>query len=110
MALEQTINAEVTSCLKGIIAFADVSTAVNRWVLTGSMRSQIVNKLLETADTKSYDSGNKEQNKVRLERDKKDLEKMEEICATTNPFQTSVHREDVLFNLHTGKQAVFFLS
>ena len=106
MALEETINAEAKSRLKGIIAFADISTAVNRWVVTGSMRSQIVNRLLETVDMKIYDSGNKEQSKARLEKDKKDLEKIkDEICATTNPFQTSVHRDDVLFNLRTGKQA-----
>lgn len=105
MALEQTINAEAKSRLKGVVAFADISTAVNRWIVTGSMRSQIVNSLLEVADLKSYNSDNKELNKPRMERDKKDLEKIKEyICSTTNPFQKGVQK-DVLFNLKTGKQA-----
>ena len=42
MALEQTINSDAKSCLKGIIAFADVSAAVNRCYIKVSMRSQIV--------------------------------------------------------------------
>ena len=85
MALEQTIKAEEKSRLKGIVSFADVPTAVNRWIVTGSMRSQIVNSLLEVADLKSYNSDNKELNKPRIERDKKDIEKIKEyICSTTN--------------------------
>ena len=36
MALEQTINAEAKSRLKGIIAFADMKTAVNRCLITSS--------------------------------------------------------------------------
>ena len=36
MAFELTINAEEKSRLKGIRAFADVSTAVNRWTVIGS--------------------------------------------------------------------------
>ena len=89
----------------GVVAFADISTAVNRWIVTGSMRSQIVNSLLEVADLKSYNSDNKELNKPRMERDKKVVEKIKEyICSTTNPFKKSVHK-DVLFNLKTGKQA-----
>ena len=36
MALEQTINANAKSWLKGIMAFADISTAVNRWIVAAS--------------------------------------------------------------------------
>ena len=37
MAFELTIFAEEKSRLKGIRAFVDVSTAVNRWTVKGSM-------------------------------------------------------------------------
>ena len=47
MALEQTINAEAKSRLKGIIQFADVSSAVNRWMVTSNMRMEIQNRLRE---------------------------------------------------------------
>ena len=87
MSLEQTINAEAKSCLRGIIPYADVSTAVNRWIVTGAMRSQIINRLLEMEDLKNYHADNKELTKPRMGRDKKDLDQIKEaICATINPF------------------------
>ena len=46
MALEQIINPEAKSKLKGIIAFADVNTVVNRWLITSSMPTEMVNKVL----------------------------------------------------------------
>ena len=47
MAIEQTINTEAKSRLKGIITFADVNTVVNRWLITSSMCTEIVNKVLK---------------------------------------------------------------
>ena len=105
MALEQTKNAEVKSRLKRIIQFADISTAVNRWIVTGSMRSQITNRRLEMADLKSFNSDSKELNQSRIARDKKDVEKLKEnICATTNPFSENDCKV-ALFNLRSGRQA-----
>ena len=59
MALEQTINAKEKSRLKGIMAFADFASAVNRWVVTNSMRNQLANFSLELADLKHTSDGNK---------------------------------------------------
>ena len=42
MVLEQTINTEAKNELKVIMAYADISTAVNRWITTNSMRSNLV--------------------------------------------------------------------
>ena len=47
MALEQTINAEGKNRLKGIIAFAGINSAVNRWQVTSSMKTQVIKSLLE---------------------------------------------------------------
>ena len=47
MALEQTINAEAKNRLKGIMKYADVATAVNRWSITSSMKTELVNNMLE---------------------------------------------------------------
>ena len=58
MALEQTINAEAKSKLKGIIAFADMNTVVNRWLITGSMHTEIVNKVLNIAGLGPNDDEN----------------------------------------------------
>ena len=56
MALEKTINANPKSRLKGIMAFADISTAVNRWRVTASVKCEMLNAVLDYADMNiSYD-------------------------------------------------------
>ena len=38
------------------MVFADISTAVNRWIMTASMKSKILNTVLDYADKNiSYD-------------------------------------------------------
>ena len=73
-------------------------SAVNRWVITGLMRSQIVNSLLEITDMKNCDSDNNELNKHQIQRDKKDLENLKKyISATINPFKSNI-KKDVVFD------------
>ena len=59
MALEQSINAHAKNRLKGIIAYANIDSAVNRWHVTSPMKSEIANALLEYADMKSNEGDNK---------------------------------------------------
>ena len=104
MALEQSINAHAKNRLKGIMAYVDIDFAVNRWHVASPMRSEIANALLEYADMKSNEGGNKEVKEQRKKRDKEDLEKLKIlITSTINPFQQR-KQKDYLFNLKTGKQ------
>ena len=41
MALEQTINAVAKKRLKAIMAYTAISTAVNGWITTNSMQSEL---------------------------------------------------------------------
>ena len=66
MALEQSINAHAKNRLKGIMAYADIDSAVNRWHVTSPMRSEIYNALLDYADMKSK-AIRKSRNKERKE-------------------------------------------
>ena len=43
MCLEQTINAEAKNRLKGVVAYADINSAVNRWLVTSAMRTHLLN-------------------------------------------------------------------
>ena len=108
MALEQTINAEAKNRLKGIVAFADINTAVNRWIVTNSMRSQIVNKVLDIAGLSCDDESgvsNKETHPQRMARDTRDLNQMtQSVLDMLNPFDRNINK-DVLFNIKTGKKA-----
>ena len=60
MALEQKINAKAKNRLKGIMAYDDIDSAVNRWHVISPIKSEIANALLEYADMKSNVGGNKE--------------------------------------------------
>ena len=73
MALEQTINAEAKSRLNGIMPYADVASAVSMWVVTNSVRNQLVNSLLELTDLKHVTDGNKELRQRQTEKDKYDF-------------------------------------
>ena len=107
MALEQTINAEAKSRLKGIIAFADVNTAVNRLLITSSMRTGIVNTVLNIAGLgPNDDENNKEVFPTRVKWDAHDLENIcNPIREMINPFDASINK-DVLFNIKTGRKLI----
>ena len=107
MTLEQTINAEAKRRLKRTIAFADVNIAVNRWLITSSMHTQMVNKVFNIAGLGPNDdeSNNKEVLPTGVKRDARDLENIcNSIREMTNPFDASISK-DVLFNIKTGRKA-----
>ena len=78
---------------------------MNRWLITSSMRSQIINKILEIAGICSDDEmKNKELSNSRIVKDGKDqsalLENIGDMC---NPFDININKE-ALFNIKTGKK------
>ena len=83
MALEQTLNASTKNRLQGIMNFADVSVAVNRWIVTASMKAQLINAVLEKVDMKNINSENKETRNSRIERDNNDLKKLKNAITST---------------------------
>merc|ERR1711894_426760 len=101
-ALEQTINAEAKHRLKGFMAYADISSAVNRWLVTSSLRSQIVNGLLEIADIQPPNEGNKELREKKIKKDTSDLGLIKNVIGQTiNPFDHD--SKESLYNLQTGQ-------
>ena len=101
MVLEQSINVHAKNRLKGIMVNADIDSAVNRWHVTSAMRSQIANALLEYADMKSNEGGNKEAKERMKKRGNEDLEILKKlITSTINPFHERIHK-DYLLNLKT---------
>lgn len=105
MALEQTINAEAKNRLCGITAFADVKSAVNRWLVTSSMRTEIVNRVLSIAGMSNDDDiKNKDLNPKRMARDATELcNLVKTIEDIKNPFDENLQK-DSLFNIKTGKK------
>ena len=89
--------------LKGIVAYADISTAVNRWITTNSVRSELVSQSLEIGDLDKVIDGTKELRQTRITKDKDDLEKIKAVIKTTlDPFDEAVN-ENVLLSIRTGR-------
>ena len=73
MALEQTINADAKNRLQGIMKYTEVATAVSRWTVTNSMRTELVNSLIEMCGITESSTGHKEIQTPRMKKDKDDL-------------------------------------
>ena len=99
IVLVQIINAEEKSRLKCIMAYADVVSAINRWVVTNSVRNQLVNSLLELVDLKYTTDCNKKLRQSQTEKNKCDLENIKSLLQSTlNPFSCKTDKY-VLFNI-----------
>ena len=79
MVLEQTINAEAKSRLKGIMADADVASAVSRWVVTNSVRNQLVNSVLELINLKHTTDASNELRQSWTEKEKYDFKNVKSL-------------------------------
>ena len=53
--------------------YADVSTAVNRWTITHSMKTELVNSLLDMCGMSESSAGHKETQPPRMKKDNNDL-------------------------------------
>ena len=95
-ALKKTINAEATILLKGIMTYADVASAVNKWVVTNSMRNHLLNSLPEFADLKHTTDGNKELQQSRTGKDRCDLEYIKSLPRSTlTPFSCATDKHSI---------------
>ena len=104
MTFKRTINAEAKNRLKGIMAFARINSAVNRWQVTSNMKTQIIKSLFEITEIKNYNAETKSLNHPRTERDHQDLQALTAIINSKfKPFLPTVNQIS-LFNLKTGKQ------
>ena len=56
------------------MAFANINSAVNRWQVNSSMKTQIIKSLLKITEIKNYNAETKELNHPRIERDHQDLQ------------------------------------
>ena len=85
------------------MVYPDISTAVNRWITTNFMQSELVSQVLEIADLDKVIDGTKELQQTRITKGKNDLEKIKAVIKTIlNPFDEAVN-ENVLLNIRTGR-------
>ena len=79
--------------------FADVSIAGNRWIVSASIKTQLINAVLVKVDMKNINSENKQKRNSCIKRDNSDFKKLK--CAITlkvNPFKEDIDKSN-LFNI-----------
>ena len=83
---------------EGIMEFADINSAVNRWQVTTSMKTQIINSVLEITEIKNYKTETKEFNQTRIERGLRDYQTLTNMVNSTINLFLSAVNQNALFN------------
>lgn len=104
LSLEQTVNRDAASSMKGIVAFRNSENARRRWSMTMTQRAMAVLELRTFAGLEVGESATAQCRSYRIRKDNKQMqalsEKIDEFC---NPF--SPEAPDTMVNLATGRTA-----
>ncbi|KAK4309970.1 hypothetical protein Pmani_018437 [Petrolisthes manimaculis] len=104
ISLEQTVNRDALSSLRGIVAFRNSESAVRRWSLTQSQRAMAMTELRTFAGLEVGESAIAQCLPSRIKKDNSQMrglgQKIEEFC---NPFGNNA--PTTLVNLATGRAA-----
>lgn len=104
ISLEQTVNRDAASSLKGVVAFRNSENALRRWSLTMSQRAMAVSELRTFAGLEVGESASAQCRPSRIKKDNRQMtalsQKIDEFC---NPFGGDV--PNTLVNLATGRAA-----
>ena len=85
--------------------YADVATAVNRWTKTNSMKTELVNCVLEMSGMTESSYGHKETQTLRKKKDNEDLKLLKHIIIeTTDPFDNNLAKKEHIFNIKTCRR------
>ena len=94
LTLEQTVNADVASRLTGITSFSKPVSARRRWMVSRSVRSELVSHLMDKSGQKQKADVVQELKLSRIQRDNADLNKLiTGIGATMDPFLVDFRKE-----------------
>lgn len=105
LTLEQTINADASKRLTGVINFTNSISARQRWAKSHSLRSTIISHVLENIGLKSRQDISNELEKSKIEKASSAVQKFVVIIKKyIDPFDQTID-PNVLFNILTGKGA-----
>ena len=101
LSLEQTVNKDAASSMKGIVAFRNSDNAIRRWSLTMAQRAMAVTELRAMVGLENRESTAAQCHKSRIRIDNLQMatlsEKLDQFC---NPF---LLEEESLMNVATGR-------
>lgn len=105
LTLEQTINADASKRLTGIIHFTNSISARQRWAKSHGLRSTIISHVLENIGLKNRQDISNELEKNKIEKATAAVQKfVVTIKNYIDPFDLSID-PNILFNITTGKGA-----
>jgi len=103
MALEQTVNADAASKFTGITSFANSESARTRWMITRSLRSEIVSSLFESSGMIKDPDSKHDLQPARIAKDHRDIQKIvSTLKSFSNPF-ADMDPKTPLRNISTGQ-------
>lgn len=104
LSLEQTVNRDAASQMKGIVAFRSSENAIRRWSLTMAQRAMALTELRTLVGLDHGESAAAQCRQSRIRKDNNQMEalsqKIDDFC---NPFADNV--SDSLINLASGRAA-----
>ena len=105
LSLEQTVNKDAGSSMKGIVAFRNSDQAVRRWALTMTQRALVVSEMKAFVGLEQGDSA---ASQCRPSRVRKDNLKMAALSKTVDDFCNPFGDETshTLVNIATGRAAL----
>lgn len=102
LSLEQTVNRDAASSMKGIVAFRNSEHAIRRWSITMTQRAMAVTELRSYAGLEMGENATVQCSPSRIKRDNNQMavlsSKMDEFC---NPFSDDAPSK--LVNITTGQ-------
>ncbi|XP_068213902.1 uncharacterized protein [Palaemon carinicauda] len=104
LSLEQTVNRDAASSMKGIVAFRNSENARRRWSMTMTQRAMAVLELRTFAGLEVGESATAQCRSYRIRKDSKQMQALsEKIDQLGKPF--SPEAPDTMVNLATGRAA-----
>ena len=104
LTLEQTVNRDAASPMRGISAFRNNESAFRRWSITLTQRGMALSELKHLVGLQSGEQPANQLRPWRVKRDNADIETLTSaINSTCNPFDTGSPQE--LVNVASGKSA-----
>lgn len=106
LTLEQTVNRDAASPMKGIVGFHNAPNAIRRWCVTSTQRGMSVTELRRMTGLLPEEQPRTQLRASRIKKDNRQLKALlTAISESCNPFSDPATTSSTLLNIATGKAA-----
>ena len=106
LTLEQTMNRDAASAMKGIVCFHNSHSAIRRWCITSAQRGTSVTELRNITGLEAEEQPATQLRASRIEKDTHQRDALvNTITQSCDPFSPPATTSTCLLNIATGKSA-----